>query len=121
MFYQVLEMTYEVNPKEEMPPIIIDCYDKDEGILDGGDDFIARALIYEKDAAVSYKDEVPTPKWHPFKLKPDSPKCGEVLISFSVVESDFNFEFPHEYQDLTKEVEFDDFDIEITVLGLRNL
>ena len=74
-----------------MPPIIIDCYDRDEGVLDGGDDYIARALIKEKDANVAYGDSVPTPKWHPFRLKPDSPKCGEVLISFSIVETDFNF------------------------------
>jgi len=121
MFYKVLEMTYEVNPKEEMPPIIIDCYDRDEGVLDGGDDFIARALIFEKDANVNYEDKVPTPKWHPFRLKPDSPKCGEVLISFSIVETDFNFTYPADYQDLTKEVDFDDFNVEITVLGLRSL
>ena len=74
-----------------MPPFIIDCYDRDEGVLEGGDDFIARSVIKLADAAVSEDNSVPTPKWHEFRLKPSSPACGEVLVSFSVVEDDYNY------------------------------
>jgi hypothetical protein len=121
MFYQCLEVSYEVNPKEEMPPIIIDCYDRDEGVLDGGDDFIARAVIKHEDAEISDSDNVRRPKWHDFRLKPGSPACGQVLISFSIVDNDFNFEHTALHKDLRNEVDFDDFSVEITVLGLRSL
>lgn len=104
-----------------MPPFIIDCYDRDEGVLEGGDDFIARSVIKRADAACSEDDTVPTPKWHEFRLSPSSPACGEVLVSFSVVEEDYNYPCIAKYKDLKEEVDFDDFNIEVTILGLRSL
>ena len=103
-----------------MPPFILDVYDKDFNPLDP-DDFLCRALIPLKDAAYSESDEIPTPKWHKCRLKPGAPECGEILVSFCIVDDDFNFKVPLAYVDLVKFVPFNEYDVEINVLGLRDL
>ena len=66
--------------------------------------------------------EIPNePKWHPIRFRPGDPKCGEVLCSFCVVEHDYQFVKYYEDVDLRANVEFDDFDVDILILGLRNL
>ena len=50
LFYELLEANYEANSIEDLPPFIIDVFDKDFGILDT-DDFICRAIIPIKDAS----------------------------------------------------------------------
>ncbi len=69
---------------DEMPPFILDIYDKD--LL--SDDFIARSLIkisdmvyneerkaYEKVYIASFNEDqsIKRPKWHPCKMTPNSP------------------------------------------------
>ena len=44
-----------------------------------------------------------------------------MLVSFSVVQDDYSFKIPIHYLKLTEEIEYKDFDVEINVLGLRNL
>jgi hypothetical protein len=103
LFYETLELMYESNSIEEMPPIVFDVFDKDFGPLDG-DDFISRALIPISEASYSEKDEVPKPKWYPCRVKHGGPVCGEVLASFSIVEDDFNFKTPLAYVNLMETV-----------------
>lgn len=55
LFYEVLELDYEVENQEDMesyPPFIFDCYDHDDGIIDSKDDFMGRALIEPEDCAL---------------------------------------------------------------------
>lgn len=96
LFYECLELSYEANTIDEMPPFILDVYDWDTL----GDDYIARCLIPVKDAAYSENDEIPRPKWHECKLSSNSPKCGDILVSFSIVEDDFNYKVPLAYVNL---------------------
>jgi len=121
LFYETIELVYEANKIDELPPFIFDVYDKDFNPLDE-DDFICRAIIPVSEAAVVYeKDEVPRPKWHKCRLKQNSPECGEVLVSFAIVSDDFNFKTPVKYMNLMETVLFDEYTIEISILGLRDL
>lgn len=95
----------------------MDIYDKDNL----GEDFICRALIDLKDSAWSTDDTVPKPKWHSCRLNPGAPPCGEVLVSFSVVEDDYSYKVPLKYMNLKENVSFSDFSININILGLRDL
>lgn len=87
LFYEVLEIDLEGNNIEELPPFILDIYDKDTL----SNDYIARCIIPIKDCAYSEDNTIPRPKWHPLKLSPDSPDCGELLVSFAIVDDDFSF------------------------------
>ena len=54
IFYQALDLIYEANTLEELPPFIIDCFDQDEAFVGkGGADYLARACIEVKDCAYS--------------------------------------------------------------------
>jgi len=36
--------------------------------------------------------EIPEkPRWHPCYYMPGTPKCGEILVSFSVTDHDYNY------------------------------
>ena len=110
MFYEVLELDYEVFDQDDLdsyPPFIFDVYDYDDDFFDSTPDFLGRALIEPKDSIIlkqqDFEDkihsaqsdvnfEIPdTPKWHPIRFRPGEPKCGEVLVSFCVVEHDYQF------------------------------
>lgn len=76
------------------------------------------------DAAYSIDDDcekVMEPRWHGCKLKPKAPKSGEILVSFSISESDYNFKTPLQYMNLRNEVDFRETEVEINILGLRDL
>ncbi len=120
LFYETIELTVEANTREELPPFVLDIYDKDFNPLDP-DDYICRALIFPSEAHISENDDVPKPKWHPCRLKQGSATCGELLISFSIVADDFTYKTPLNYMDLMETVNFDDYNVEISILGLRNL
>ena len=64
LFYETLELVYEANSPEDLPPFVLDIYDKDFELLDNTDDFICRAIIPVSEAHVCYEDSVPKPKWH---------------------------------------------------------
>ena len=69
LFYETLELTMEGDKIEDMPPFILDIYDKD--LI--SDDFIARSVIKIKDATFSEDNIIPKPTWHPCKMTPNSP------------------------------------------------
>jgi len=48
---------------EDAPPIVLNIWDKDTGAFDN-DDFLGRAVIFLKDASLSYDDTITVPKWH---------------------------------------------------------
>jgi hypothetical protein len=54
---------YDFVTPAEAPPIVLNIWDKDEGIMDG-DDFIGRAIIPLNEASYSEDDTIPTPRWH---------------------------------------------------------
>lgn len=126
IFYQAIDLMYEANNIDELPPFIIDCYDEDETLVGKNDaDFLARATIYYKDAleanAISEEDTVPRPAWFPMRFSPKGPVSGEVLISFVVVDDDFSFNRQKEYVHLEDDVEMRDFQVSMNVLGMRGL
>jgi hypothetical protein len=79
----------------------LNIWDEDKGTFDA-DDFLGRAVIYMKDAAISNDDTIPIPKWHKIVMgfTQDEPSIGEVLCSFSLVADDFSFKVPTEYMKL---------------------
>lgn len=85
------------------------------------DDFMARCMIEVKDCAYSTGNDVPKPKWHACHLRPGAPPCGEILVSFSIVEDDYNFKVPLNYMNIKEEVDFKEYNVNINVLGLRDL
>ena len=103
LFYETVEISYESHSEEDLPPFVFDVYDKDFTPLDP-DDFIGRALIYRADANVSHDDTVPKPKWHPCRIKQGAPECGEVLVSFSIVDDDHTFKTDLKYMNLMETV-----------------
>jgi len=72
--------------------------------------------------SIDLKPDVP--KWHPIRYAPGMPVSGEILVSFL-----FCVEFDHKLEketmmgmyDDSAVVRFDDFKVELNVLGLRNL
>ena len=51
----------------------------------------------------------------------NQPPCGEILCSFIVARDDFEFSTPSKYMDLSEHVPTKDYNLEINLLGLRNL
>lgn len=88
-----------------------------------GDDYLGRSVVYLTEASVSYDDTIPKPKWHDVKVSfnDSDPPCGGMLVSFSVVEDDYNYKIPINYLKLTEEINYKEFNIDINVLGLRSL
>lgn len=93
IYYQALDLIYEANGVEEMPPFIIDCYDEDAGILGSKPtaDFLSRAVIPIKDLKYSTDNTILRPIWYPLRLTGSSPMSGEILCSFAIVEDDYAF------------------------------
>jgi len=110
IFYQAIDLIYEANSIEEMPPFIIDCYDEDQNLVGKNDaDFLARCCINNWDCNYSEGDSIPEPKWHPMKFTPKGPSSGELLVSFAIVEDDFTFERPLDYVKLHENVAMREF------------
>lgn len=65
-----MELLYEANSNNvsDMPPFVVDIYDKDKGIADD-DDFLCRSIIEIDKAAYNEDNDVPTPKWHTCRFK----------------------------------------------------
>jgi len=62
LFYEGIDAIYETNSIEELPPIIVDLYDKDKNsIANDSEDFLARALIYVQNVDHSDNDTIPKP------------------------------------------------------------
>lgn len=131
LFYHTSQITYDFLDIESAPPIVLDCYDSDTGLLDSSDDFLGRATIHLRDAAVAHSlttypdllNTPPQPKWHDFKagMSQDLPSCGQILCSFSVVESDFVFDQLPRELNIAEFIETKEYNVDINVLGLREL
>jgi len=122
IFFESLELYYDFDNIQNAPPVILNIWDHDDAILDG-DDFLGRSVVYLGDASLSNDDSIPEPKWHDIKVgqSESEPACGQILCSFSVVEDDYVYKIPISYLKLTEEIEYKEYNVEINVLGLRNL
>lgn len=133
LYYEVLELDYEVRDIDDLesyPPFILDVFDEDQELLDSSDDFLARAIIEPEACAIAQQKhfemdknlEIPaTPRWHPLRYVPGEPKSGEILVSFSVSAIDYNYMHPAKNVDLAARVQFQEFNISMLILGLRQL
>lgn len=99
-------MDYEVRDIDDLysyPPFIMDVFDEDDDIMDSKDDFLARAIIEPEDCAIVKQSdfendrgkEIPLkPRWHELRFMPGEPKSGDILVSFSVSQIDYNYLHP---------------------------
>lgn len=137
IYYEALEIYYDLDCKDSIQnnkgltqeqletaaPIIFDMWDYDDGFLDGND-FLGRSIINLSDAAISFGNKIPTPKWHDIKINVTNPKetaNGHVLCSFSIVDDDYIFDTELPYLDIGKSIEVKEYQIDLNVLGLREL
>ncbi len=114
LFYEGIDAIYEANSQEELPPIIVECFDKDEELIGkDSEDFLSRALIYYKDLQGDYStdDTIPTPTWHKLYYKKGGAVSGEVLLSFAIVDDDYPFKRTLDRLRLEREVEMKEFNI----------
>ena len=133
IYFETIEMLYDMADMETAPPIIFNIWDHDADLLDSSDDFLGRAVIYLKDASTNLTNmmnedeaacnEVPKPIWHDIRVGFDesTPACGQVLCSFVVARDDFDFTTPAKYLRLSDYVPTKEYDLDINVLGLRQL
>ena len=122
VFYETVEFDYYVSEDEVNPPFILSIKDKDDHIVADSYDFVGRALIPYNEASVNVSpiDNL-EPKWHSIKMgyDPDEPEMGRILVSFSLIESSYEFMTPIQHIDITPESTL--YNVEINILGLRNL
>lgn len=133
IYLHTIEMLYDMADLETAPPIVFNIWDRDEDILDSTDDYLGRAVIYLNEASSNlsehgseddiYVNNIPKPKWHDIRVGFDEtqPACGQVLCSFVIARDDMDFLTPAQYVDLDKHIPKKDYELEINVLGLRNL
>ena len=121
IFFSTLEVYYDFSTPAEAPPIVLNIWDEDLGVLESND-FIGRAVIFLSDTNYSTDDVIPEPTWHKVRMGfsgDKEPSKGEILCSFSVVPDDYRFKVPTEYMNLCDYMEFKEYNVEINVLGLR--
>lgn len=117
-------MGYEANNLCDMPPIICDLYDMDIGALGESHDYLSRCLLQVEDLETYVEGEgVPRPTWYPCYFKKGGEKSGELLMSFAIVEDDFNFKHQPRKVNIIREagIKMKDYQVTINLLGLRNL
>jgi hypothetical protein len=75
IFYQALDLGYEANREEDMPPIIIDLFDMDVNtVTKNSVEFLSRAVLSLEDILpYSTTDAIVTPKWYPLRFKKGGP------------------------------------------------
>mmetsp|Transcript_108930 Transcript_108930/g.150663 ORF Transcript_108930/g.150663 Transcript_108930/m.150663 type:complete len:285 (+) Transcript_108930:1299-2153(+) len=123
IIYEVLEVYYDYDDIKNSPPIILNIWDFDDELIGSSKDYLGRAVIYLKDCKYSTNDDILEPEWHDIKLGFDesSPASGQVLVAFTVVNDDYDWKVPSKYLDLSKYVECQEYNVDINVLGLRDL
>ena len=111
--------------------MVINCWDKDQGLFDSTDDYMGSAVIDMDEKAPwiytqmkTFKkqlNQAPIPVWHDFKngLDPKGNGCGKLLVSFSIVKNEYKWEMPCKLMQLLKMVKCKDYKFDLTVLGLR--
>lgn len=75
IFYQALDLGYEANREEDMPPIIIDLFDMDVNTVTKNTvEFLSRAVLSLEDIMpYSDSDAINRPKWYPLRFKKGGP------------------------------------------------
>ena len=75
IFYQALDLGYEANREEDMPPIIIDLFDMDVNtVTKNSVEFLSRAVLSLEDILpYSTDNAIVTPKWYPLRFKKGGP------------------------------------------------
>ena len=131
IYFETMEMMYDMADIDSCPPIIFNFWDHDDALLDSTDDFLGRSVIYLNEASTNLDqgeddeacNDVPKPKWHDIRIgfETNTPACGQVLCSFVVARDDFEFQTPAQYVKLSNYVPTKEYDLEINVLGLRQL
>lgn len=138
IYFETLEMLYDMADLDNSPPIVLDIWDQDKGVFGSESfDFLGRCTVYLNEASTNplseqrskskeYVDscnKVPLPKWHPIRMGFDEslPSCGEVLCSFVIVQDDFDFKTPVKQHKLANIIPMKEYNVEINMLGLRNL
>ena len=55
------------NDLDRAPPVILNVFDTDEGLLDSTDDYIGRAVIFLNKVELSLNETIPYPVKYPVK------------------------------------------------------
>ena len=139
-----------IDTMETATPVVLNIWDVDSDLLDSTDDFIGRSLVFldseEVRACTSNSDQIMEPKWFPVKKcwaswnsqeKEDEVEenVPQILVSFQLVDFEFEFKLPAKDIDLAAEhmkisqgkinpmphIHYKEFKCDIMVLGLRNL
>ena len=114
----------------DAPPVILDIMDADEGWVSDTADFLGRCKISlkelkEKDGLEIGAGEIKVPKWYDIKFGTDenSPACGQILVSFELLQGDDTEALPVEImpRKMHDMVDQQDYDVYINCLGLREL
>jgi hypothetical protein len=117
IFYDTKQINYEIdslpNGKpdfESAPPIILNVFDTDEGLVGNSEDFLGRAVIFLGEVEdLSDNDRIPYPTWHAIKFNYKDQYIEDggaaILCSFQIVPLDFNFKVPDHMIDLDKMIE----------------
>jgi hypothetical protein len=134
IYFECLEMLYDMSDIDNCAPIVMNLWDKDENLLSTSFDYLGRCTVFLNDASTNLKmdnisnekangNEIPRPKWHDIRMGFDEslPASGQVLCSFAVVRDDFDFTTPSKYLNLSEYIPTKEYTMEINVLGLRQL
>ena len=134
IYFETVEMLYDMADMENAPPIVLNIWDTDEDWTDNSDDYLGRAVIYLDQASSNLNTDlvgdedalnnsIPKPKWEKIRMGFDDsqPPCGEVLVSFIIARDDFEFSTPAKYLQLSDSVPTKEYSLEINILGLRQL
>jgi len=115
-------LLYEANSEKELPPIVIEVFDKDENLVGKDDeDFISRAVINLSKFEHSTNDTIPRPEWHKLYFKTGGAASGEALLSFAVTNDDYVFKKTLPNLHMENEVKMKEFGVSMNILGLRGL
>jgi hypothetical protein len=122
LFYQGLELLYEANSEKELPPIVVEVFDKDENLVGKDDeDFISRAVLNLSKIEHATNDTIPRPVWHNLYFKTGGAVSGQALLSFAVVADDYTFKKSLPNLHMENEVKMKEFGVSMNILGLRGL
>lgn len=131
VFHEAIDIYCFYAKRDQIPPIIIDVFDRDEGYMNDSYDFLGRAFIKFQDT-VHYShrtmkdidfDSIPgPPRWHEIRTgaSPHLPVCGKILCSFALVDHDYAFKVRNP-RDVELNLNTKRFNVDVHVLGLRDL
>ncbi|CAG9332379.1 unnamed protein product [Blepharisma stoltei] len=111
MWYETLQLKFEIMSMKDNPPIVIYVFDEDQY---SADDLIGMCVVPLQESAIDYSDAA-APEWRPLSLGKTNSNCGEILVSFNLYKRE---DAQPEYNIFPKCIETI---VEINCLGLRDL